>query len=62
MQFANFMRGLSADARLGRYVAPLADQTPEVIVLHLVRALADCAVGNQSHPALELLARLEDRR
>ena len=54
-----FMRGLAADARLGRYVRPLADQTPEVVILHLVRSLADAAEGNRPHPAYALLDELD---
>ena len=57
--FHRFMTGLRADARLGRYVAPVCDQTPEVIVLALVMALADAREGIHPHPAHELLERLQ---
>jgi len=59
--FRQFMRGLSADARLGRYIRPIADQSPECIVLHLVRALADADEGNRPHPAFALLDELDAR-
>lgn len=59
MEFEQFMRGLSADARLGRFIRPLNGQAPEVVVLHLVRALADAAEGNRPHPAHLLLDEID---
>ncbi len=59
--FEQFMTGLRADARLGRYVAPVCDQSPEVIVLTLALALADAREGNNPHPAHALLDRLQER-
>ena len=56
--FDAFMRGLAADARMGRYIAPLAGQEPAAVVLALTVALADCAEGRQPHPAHELLERM----
>jgi len=60
--FTAFLAGLAADARLGRYVSPLAGQSPEVVVLSLTQALADAAEGRQPHPALRLLQRMEGDR
>jgi hypothetical protein len=57
--FHQFMNGLRADARLGRYVAPVAGQTPEVIVLTLAMALADAREGKHPHPAHELLEAMQ---
>ena len=57
--FHDFLAGLAADARLGRYVAPLVGQTPEVVVLTLAMGLADAGEGNAPHPALALLERME---
>lgn len=59
--FRAFMQGLRADIRLGRYVAPIVDQSPETIVLMLTMALADAREGNNPHPAHELLERMEAR-
>ena len=59
LDFHKFMTGLRADARLGRYVAPICGQTPEVAVLMLVMALADAREGIHLHPAHELLERLQ---
>jgi len=56
--FGDFLAGLAADARLGRYVAPLAGQSPEVVVLTLALGLADASEGKQPHPALALLERM----
>jgi len=62
-EFHAFMGGLRADARLGRYVAPLAGQSPEVIVLSLTQALADASEGRpRLHPAHELLDRMQEYR
>lgn len=61
-EFQQFMNGLSADARLGRFVSPIAEQSPEVIVLHLATALADCAKGGLPNPGHELLDTLEEHR
>ena len=58
-EFDEFMRGLRADARLGRIVSPVADQTPEVIVLTLALALADAREGKHRHPAHELLEAMQ---
>ncbi len=57
--FQQFLTGLSADSRLGRYVGPLSGQSPEVIVLSLTIALANACEGNQPHPAHELLERMQ---
>ena len=57
--FRKFMAGLRCDARLGRYVAPVCEQTPEVVVLTLTMALADAREGIHPHPAHELLERLQ---
>jgi hypothetical protein len=57
--FHRFMTGLRADVRLGRYVAPVADQSPEVIVLSLAMALADAREGKHPHPAHELLEAMQ---
>lgn len=59
-EFSQFLRGLAADPRLGRYVpAPLERQTPETVVLSLVVSLADAAEGNRPHPAHLLLEELD---
>ena len=60
--FRDFLAGLAADARLGRYVSPLEGQSPEAIVLTLTQALADANEGKQPHPAHELLQRMEADR
>jgi hypothetical protein len=60
--FRQFMTTLASDARLGAYARPLADQSAEVVVLHLVQALADCAEGRREHPAVDLLRRQEGGR
>ena len=60
-EFNQFMRGLRADVRLGRYVAPVADQPPEIVVLSLALALATATEGKAPHPAMTLLARMEER-
>jgi len=57
--FHDFLTGLGADARLGRYVAPLAAQSAEIVVLTLAMGLADAVEGNAPHPALALLERME---
>ncbi len=57
--FKKFMLGLKADARLGRYIAPVWEQTPEVVVLTLTMALADAREGNNPNPAFQLLERME---
>jgi len=57
--FHDFLAGLAADARLGRYVEPLAGQSPEVVVLTLAMGLADAVEGATLHPALALLERME---
>lgn len=59
--FQEFLRGLRADVRLGRYIADLEGKSPELCVLLLVRALADAAEGRQPHPAHQLLERLQHR-
>jgi len=57
--FDQFLRGLSADERLGRYLpAPMERQSPETVVLALIVALAAACEGRQPHPALVLLERL----
>jgi len=61
--FDQFLRGLSADERLGRYLpAPMERQTPETVILALIVALADACEGKQPHPALGLLARMGEAR
>jgi len=60
--FHDFLSGLAADARLGRYVAPLVGQTPEVVVLSLAMGLADAVEGITLHPALRLLQRISEEK
>ena len=57
--FHDFMIGLSGDARLGRYIAPIRNQPPEIAILLMATALADSREGNNPHPAHELLERLQ---
>lgn len=59
--FQQFLRGLRADARLGRYVPNVPNQTAESLILMLVWRLADAAEGKQPHPAHELLERIGDQ-
>ncbi len=61
-EYRLLMRGLRADARLGRFVEPIADQRPAAAVLTLTLALADAFEGNRPHPAHELLAEMEAGR
>ena len=56
--FDQFLRGLSADERLGRFISPLEGQSAEIVVLTLALGLADASEGRQPHPALMLLERL----
>ncbi len=58
--FQTFVRGLMADARLGRYIPPdVAAKGPEHLVLHLALRLADATEGRQPHPAHLLLDELD---
>jgi hypothetical protein len=57
--FQEFLRGLRADVRLGRYVADLEGKSPELCILLLVLALADAREGRNPHGALELLDRMQ---
>ena len=57
--FQKFMNGLAGDARLGRYLKPIAQFSPETIILTLAMHLADAREGNHPHPAHELLERLQ---
>ena len=58
--FHQFLSGLKADVRLGRYLpAPLESQTPETIVLSLCIALADATDGHRTHPAFKTLEELD---
>jgi hypothetical protein len=45
-EFEQFLRGLRADPRLGRYIPALPNMTPETTVLLLVTALADAHEGS----------------
>lgn len=58
-EFHQFMTVLRADHRLGRYVHTLQGQTPELVVLKLVEALAAASEGRQENPALLLLERMQ---
>ncbi|MCX6606164.1 MAG: hypothetical protein NTV52_21580 [Acidobacteria bacterium] len=58
-EFQQFMNGLRSDARLGRIVAPVADQKPEIVVLTLALALADSREGRNPNPAFELLEAMQ---
>jgi|GEM_PF-2341901 len=59
--FKAFMRGLMADARLGRYIpAPTQYQTPETVILSLAIALADAVEGDALHPAHRTLQELDN--
>lgn len=58
--FTQFMRGIAADARLGRlFPGGLATQSPEVVVLNLAMRLADACEGRQMHPAYRLLEEID---
>lgn len=59
--FQEFLRGLRADVRLGRYVADLDGKSPELCVLLLTLALADAREGRNPHPAHELLEAMQER-
>jgi len=56
--FHDFLAGLAADSRLGRFIAPLEGKSAEVVVLSLALGLPDASEGRQPHPALVLLERL----
>lgn len=57
--FDSFLKGLRADARLGRYIpAPTMYQTPETVILTLTIALADAVEG--VHPAFKTLEELDN--
>jgi len=59
--FKAFMRGLMADARLGRYIpAPTQYQTPETVILALTIALANAVEGEALHPAHRTLEELDN--
>ncbi len=58
-QFSEFLRGLRADVRLGRYVADLDGKSPEICVLLLTQALANAAEGRHPHGAMVLLDRMQ---
>ena len=58
--FDQFLSGLRADARLGRYLPPPAPSTtPETVVLSLTLALAAATEGNRPHPAFKTLEELD---
>ncbi|MBM3768767.1 MAG: hypothetical protein FJW32_25585 [Acidobacteria bacterium] len=58
--FHQFLRGLRADPRLGRYIPDSPNLTPETVVLALAVALADASEGNAPHGGHALLQRLSD--
>lgn len=58
--FDQFLAGLRADARLGRYIpAQTPSTTPETVVLSLTLALAQATEGTRPHPAYLLLDELD---
>jgi len=59
--FDQFLSGLRADARLGRYIpAPTQYQTPETVILALTIALANAVEGEALHPAHRTLEELDN--
>lgn len=60
-EFDQFLTGLRADARLGRYIpAPTPYQTAEAVILSLAIALANATEGTRGiHPAFALLEELD---
>ena len=61
--FNNFLTGLRADTRLGRYMPPaIANTSAETLVLSLAIALADATEGTRPHPAHLLLEELDGVR
>ena len=60
-EFDQFMTGLRADARLGRFIpAPTRYQTPETVILALAIALANAVEGEALHPAHRTLEELDN--
>jgi hypothetical protein len=60
-KFEQFLTGLRADARLGRYLpAPTQYQTPETVILALTIALANAVEGEALHPAHRTLEELDN--
>ena len=58
--FDNFLSGLRADARLGRYIPPAsANTSAETLILSLAISLADATEGKRPHPAHLLLDELD---
>jgi hypothetical protein len=58
--FDQFLTGLRADARLGRYIpAPTRYQTAEAVIITLAIALANAVEGTRTHPAHLLLEELD---
>lgn len=59
-EFDQFLSGLRADARLGRYIPPAsANTSAETLILSLAISLADAKEGgNRAHPAHERLERM----
>jgi hypothetical protein len=61
-EFENFMKKLSADTRLGRFLpAPRQHQTAETVILALVIALAEAHEASEVHPAHRTLEELDNR-
>jgi hypothetical protein len=59
-EFDQFLTGLRADARLGRYIpAPTPYQTAEAVILSLAFALAEATEGTRPHPAHLLLEEID---
>ena len=59
-EFDQFLSGLRADARLGRYIPPAsANTSAETLILSLAISLADATEGNRPHPAHMLLEELD---
>ena len=61
-EFDQFMTGLRADARLGRFIpAPTRYQTAEAVIITLAIALADAVEGDSTmHPAHRTLEELDN--
>lgn len=60
-EFDQFMTGLRADARLGRFIpAPTRYQTAEAVIITLAIALANATEGEALHPAHRTLEELDN--
>ena len=58
--FAQFMSGLRADARLGRFIPPAsANASAETVILSLAISLANAVEGDALHPAHRTLQELD---